>query len=381
MAKSGQLRMAELIDDAYRLARPRANGPWQFLDGLEALVAALNDEADLSPAGRKITRDALVRSLVTQLAVRDLVAAHPDILTVMVRRPVIITCLPRMGSTWLHGLLATHPDLRAPRMWEVMAPHASYLGGMAREAAIADASAAVTEYFALAPSMYAMHPTSPDHPEECHRLLAHTFRTRAHESRFHIPSYQRWLRTADMTAAYAYHRLLVQCLVAAPSRRRLILKCPYHLWHLAELFATYPDARLVHLHRDPVAALRSACTMMEAAQRVRSDHVNLIELGRYWSQFYAEGTRLAVDRAAADATGPAVLDVRYEDLVAEPRTTLARIGEFADLELPAELIELAAEQTAAHRRTSSYQSLAPKYGIDLAEFEAAVAPYRARFRV
>ena len=63
------------------------------------------------------------------------------------------------------------------------------------------------------------------------------------ETQAHVPTYARWLEHADMTSAYAQHRLALQTLQSRQLTERWILKTPNHLWHL--------DAMLARLSRRP----------------------------------------------------------------------------------------------------------------------------------
>src|SRR2546421_6566513 len=62
------------------------------------------------------------------------------------------------------------------------------------------------------------------------------------------------------------------------------IKCPTHLWHLDALAATYPQGRLVRLHREPVAAVASACSLTAVVRSARSGEVDRAEIGRYWTE-------------------------------------------------------------------------------------------------
>lgn len=326
-ALSTKLNASELVERA--LDQVPSTEPPEFLAGLEVLVDALNEEARLSLTGVRLVANQLTSSLVTQLRMRSL-----DVSATPIDRPVIVTCLPRMGSTWLHNLLTALPGVHGPRTWELNTPEAC-AGPVSREAALARAKTVTSEHDRLAPDFAAIHPVTADGPEECHRLLSHAFLSRVFASRCHVPSYLEWLREQDLRPAYGFHRQMLQSIAAGRPGSRLVLKCPFHVWHLAELAATYPDARLVVLHRDPNAALASICRMASVLRKVRSDDVRATEIGRHWRSEYVEGLRHA---ANAESTGLAVLHVRYDDLVADTAGVLRQIGEFAQLDVPSDFV-------------------------------------------
>ena len=77
-----------------------------------------------------------------------------------------------------------------------------------------------------------MHPFGATLAEECVSLFMYDVRSLALETQAHVPSYARWLEQADMTPAYAQHRLALQTLQSRQPTERWILKTPNHLWHL-----------------------------------------------------------------------------------------------------------------------------------------------------
>src|SRR5262249_9887744 len=63
---------------------------------------------------------------------------------------------------------------------------------------------------------------------------------------------------------------------------RWVLKSPQHLEQLVPLSETFPDATIVVTHRDPVAVVRSAITMMAYGERMRRTRIDLGALADYW---------------------------------------------------------------------------------------------------
>src|SRR5262249_60478757 len=89
---------------------------------LERLLASIDAEARLTLLGRFAARHDLTGMLVNRLRIEDDRRRHPEIGDEQIRRPLVITGLPRTGSTFLHGLLAQDPANRTPRHWELRSP-------------------------------------------------------------------------------------------------------------------------------------------------------------------------------------------------------------------------------------------------------------------
>jgi hypothetical protein len=150
----------------------------------------------------------------------------------------------------------------------------------------------------------------------------------------YTPTYTRWVAGTPQPRAYHEHRVQLQLLTRRDAdARRLVLKDPGHLWHLAELLETYPDALVVRLHRDPAEAVPSLCSLMHALQRMDSSRVDARDLGAYVLELI--DVALAGERRLrSGAAAAAFVDVDYRDLVGDPigtvRQVAARAGQVID---------------------------------------------------
>jgi hypothetical protein len=86
-----------------------------FRERLAALVAMYDGPAGLSLRGRKATRQRLVQLLANRLHIQRTLAAHPEIRTRALRRPLYLTGLPRTGTSALFNLLASYKYSRPLR--------------------------------------------------------------------------------------------------------------------------------------------------------------------------------------------------------------------------------------------------------------------------
>jgi hypothetical protein len=93
-------------------------------------------------------------------------------------------------------------------------------------------------------------------------------------------------------------------------------KTPRNVLHIERLAAAFPEARFVHLVRDGRDVVPSVLEHL-----LGPDHFTAgVD---YWQE------RVQAGRRAGAALGPArYVEVRYEDLVARPAETLARLGPF-----------------------------------------------------
>ena len=377
--RGARLEAAELVGGVLTHA-PDGDG-LRFLPALDRLCSAISDEARLTEAGRRSTQRALVSALVLQLRLHRLLERHPEIERLPFDGPLVVVGLFRTGTTLLQNLLAQHPDVRVPQLWELMHPISRDGSAAERARLIRVTQAYVQAYYRAAPAFRAIHYLDAELPEECHRLIATTFTSDIYPLRYRIPSYVDWLAGQDMRRPYAFHRTLLRCLLWRDPGGHVALKCPTHLWHLDALAATYPHGRLVRLHRDPVAAITSACSLTAVVRSARSAEVDRAEIGRYWTE-RAEAA-IGPARRSSDVHGLPVLDLRYDDVVGDPLAAVASVCEFAGIRWTG----------AAEKRVRRFLERNPKgrhgrhrytpeeFGVSRAELEERLGDYRKEFEL
>jgi hypothetical protein len=286
-----------------------------FQDGMRVLYEALLT-APLTPIGRAGARDEIGRRLANRYGLRRLLDRHPDVAALPVDRPVVVTGLPRTGTTLLHGLLARHQGARAPLLWELLHPVADTAAQ--RRRGIRAARRAARFSHAGVPALRDIHPLDPYRPEECIFALPHHF---GHLTRTPMPGYRSWCAVRDADEDYRYLRCHLQALQWRRPARRWVLKSPFHLHHLDALLRAFPDATVVWTHRDPIRALASWCSLVEAIMLLQNDRVDRARIGSDWLDIWSDGLRKAMEvRAAAPER---FVDVDYDRLVADPAGTVA----------------------------------------------------------
>jgi hypothetical protein len=150
------------------------------------------------------------------------------------------------------------------------------------------------------------------------------------------------------------------------------------------LFATYPDARVVLMHRDPLRVIGSLSDLMATLHYMHSDHVDHSVL----VEFMAMGMELQMDpvtaeRDAGTVPDDQIADVLYKDLVADPLGIIERLYAAWGLPVsPAFREALDAYLAARHAgRTSGHDYSFADTGLDLATHRALVSPYQERYGV
>lgn len=111
----------------------------------------------------------------------------------------------------------------------------------------------------------------------------------------------------------------------APDAQRITDKLPGNFIFIGLIHLMLPNAKIIHVNRNPVDNCVSCFTQL--FQRQNEQTYNLSELGQYYVQY----ARLMEHWRSVLPTG-AVLDVRYEDIVADKEAQARRILEYCGLE-------------------------------------------------
>jgi hypothetical protein len=343
-------------DTLLAAGRRRANGhdfeDMTFLEGLNRLVHSLVTEARLNLLGRIVARESIVSHLANRLRLEQDRRRYPDLAAQQIHRPLVITGLPRSGSTLLHGLLAQDPANRVPQTWEMLAPSPPPDG----QTYEFDPRIAITEshlrwFERLVPEFKKIHPLGARLPEECVVILSHSFLSSQFCSMYVVPSYQRWLRSQSLLPAYRLHRHFLQQLQWHCSSERWVLKAPAHLSALEELCAVYPDVGVIMTHREPLEVLASEASLHTVLRQTFSDSVDPAAVGREMTELTAAEIRAGLETRDHDCALPErFLDVRYRDLVKDPIGAVRRVYTHFDIPFT----------TIAEARMRRYMAETPK---------------------
>lgn len=357
---------------------------------LSELLRAAASEAELSVLGRLGLRWDLLRLLGNLARLRAEEGRTPAILTEPITAPLIITGLPRSGTSFLHRLLVADPAAAAPLVWQTIHPYPE--PSARRDRRIAHVERQLRHFGRLAPALRSVHPLDACAPQECTEITAQVLQSLRFETVYHVPSYKAWLRVHGHAAAYRFHRRFLQHLQHqhraqhpdAPAYRNWVLKCPDHVFALDALRAAYPDARIVFLHRDPLKVLPSVAQLTEILRSPFTRRLDRREIGRTVVEDWVAGAGRMVMEARAPTFPPSqVLHLRYRDLVQRPMETVRRLyGHFDMALMPAAEASMQALLAARPRGGygENHYSFAA-HGIDPEELRVRFAAYVSLFGV
>lgn len=347
-------------------------GEPRFREALSRLCASARDESGQDEAGQVRLAARLTELLTMRLNLYADRAAMPEIAQQRIVAPIVVTGLPRGGTTILHALLAQDPAARSPQSWEANAPSPPPRAETySIDPRIAAAQARID---ALPPAFRAMHAVGATLPEECNSIMQLAFLSPNFGATLNLPSYMAWLiEEAEMAPAFALHRHVLQALQAFAPRPWWVLKAPPYLWWPEGLFAAYPDARLAVTHRDPGEVMASNASLI-AFLRGLNGPVDRKFVGTEQVDQWSVGlARMEAFRARSDAP-KAIVDVYYRDIVGDPLGVVEQVYSAFGIELGA-----AARRAMEDFMADNWQGKHGKHAYAAADYGLEPETLRSRF--
>ena len=333
-----ELTPKSILAEARAVSGLEDAGPADALDRLALLCDEWNSDGELTNLGRLSLRNKLVQHATSRLLLHDLLAAHPEIHDIEIRRPIIVAGLPRSGTTHLLNLMAADSRLRSLPLWESYEP-------VPRPAEIVEPGEVDPRYTrceqqwqmmqGMSPLLAAMHPMNPDHIHEELELMGPDFASYNYEWLSVSPRWRDHYYNTDQTPHYEYMKTVLKVLTwqdgdLTGANTRWVLKCPQHLEQLPVLQQVFPDAFVVVTHRDPVSVIQSAMTMLAYGQRTSRTRVDLPAILDYWSDRVEHLLRACVDDRSKLPSGQS-LDILFHAFMADDLGTVEAIYQQAGL--------------------------------------------------
>lgn len=375
---SPRLTPESLTASAARGAGLPARFPSYVERSLEVLCRSLRDEARLHWFGRMNQWTLLVTGLSSLLQIEQAFRDDPSLQETKLVDPVIVTGMPRSGTTFLHRLLSAATEAVGVPLYQHFspAPHRSVTYRRLD-------CAARFEPWRIASRVYgidAMHLMRPALPDECNWGMRLGGQSMIFWNSAPTYSYLRWVLDQDLRETYQLYRRVLQIHQRQAPGQRLTLKCPHHLAWMPALVAALPEAHIVQTHRDPLQTTPSECKLVLAMQALATDALD----ARRTVEHVITKARTFADRAVAFAgavQGARVRHVAYENLVSDPvgvarALHLALVLPFSDGHRAA-LGEFVATNWQ-HKHGRNPYSL-DQFGLDAAQLVEDFRPYRERF--
>ena len=252
---------------------------------------------------------------------------------------------------------------------------------------IADAEEREAQTRVFAAELFAIHPTYVHEAEEEIVFLADAFLSHIPEASCNVPRLSIVARHPGLRPRVplaATHAPAAPVAEASAGRAGapLRVETPDHLGYLSVLLAEFPDAHIVHSHRDPVAVITSGASLNTTLWRTHcGDDVDPHEVGRQWLERmgWSCDRAMAVRASIPDAQ---VTDIAFVDAVADPIGTAGTILAAVDLDLTDDSVAAMQAWIEQDRKRESlpvHRYSAEAFGLTDDQIEARFAEYRRRF--
>ena len=153
--------------------------------------------------------------------------------------------------------------------------------------------------------------------------------------------------------------------------------------YLPALLQTYPDAMIIHTHRNPQEVMASVSSLSWIMQDVFSDHADPRRAGQGQLKYFNGITQMCLDGRQSLAGSDAFVDVRYPDLVADPMAIMHAVyNHFALTLTPATVTAMEAFLSSNGQGKRGAHGYDPAvFGVDGLDTIPVYQQYRQRFSV
>lgn len=349
-------------------------------DALEVLCRSLRDDAALHWFGKMNYWEVLVGGLSALLKVEHAFRVDPSLAETPLVPPLVLTGLPRSGTTFLHRLLSAVEDAAPVALYQLLQPIPP--GPIDLRYARAWLTFEPWRRASRPYGMDAMHLIRPDLPDECNWAMRMTGRSVLLWSMAPTLGYLRWLMKQDLRETYQFYRKVLILLQKQMPGRRLTLKCPHHMAWLPALREALPEAHLLMTHRDPLQTVVSSCKLSLSTQALATDHLDFTRIMPHL--LLKEHTYTANALAFADSPqGQSLLHVDYRQLVKEPLAVARQV--YQTFKLPfTEHQEAALTRFIANNRQHKHGPnpySTDQFALSTDGLKALFRDYRTRFEL
>lgn len=336
-----EMGLQDFLDAARREAQRDDFGDESFIEPLRKLLDCAKAEVDFHAAGLAAFRHNLHRCLVNRLRMQADLLAHPEILDEDVSDPIVIIGLGRSGTTKLQKMLSAPDNVQKTTFWRLWNPARfpdTVPGREDPRIAAANFSALMTDD---KPELAAAHHMAHTEVEEDWLLYTYSFEDWIWSVLVPSFSWFDWVMQRPALPRYQYVKTILQYLQWQDGGKRgrpWVLKSVGHLAHLDALMRCYPNATLVHAHRDPLQTIPSWAAFQREGWAIHANRIALERAGPECLRQY----RYAMDRYLElrrqlnlDAR---IVDVRYDDIRSRPMDVMQQIYRASGLRESAEAI-------------------------------------------
>ncbi len=314
-------------------------GPRDYLPGLKVLLQSMDYDPRFSTMGRRFAWGMVVDVLRGRAQAILSMKENPGFDAHSIGSPIVITGVPRTGTTALHRLMAVDARFQGLQTWLLDSPMPRPpLETWKNYSHFQKTVAALEAQYAATPEKRAAHYRAAEEVHECCMVLRQSFVSNLWNCAWSAATYDAWWQCQSEAAAYRHYYRCVQLIGSNDPDKRWLLKNPGHIDNLDLLFGIYPDAKVIQTHRDPAKALPSLVSLLmqlnaltEEERKEQRAHNMLAREVAKWSSAVRKA-----DLVRKQHPGK-VLDIIHADFHRDPLAVLDRIYAFIGMDITAEV--------------------------------------------
>ena len=160
-----------------------------------------------------------------------------------------------------------------------------------------------------------------------------------------------------------------------------LLKAPVHLVCLADLFKIYPDAVILHMHRDPVHSVPSMCSLASISRSLFSDGTDLAVIPKQWSDLMQKIINHSIEQRS-NFNEDQFFDIPYNHLVKDPLGTVEWIYKRIGMECSNDLkigMKSWLEKSNTRRKKNPHFYSMDQFGLDEKSIQKKFSNYYGRY--
>ena len=370
----------ELHDAARRGAGLEDFGDPAYRDGLRALLSAYDTDLPPTESIRRAAYRFILSILIARLYTQKGWAEYPDVLKIPIQRPLMITGLPRTGTTALHKLLSVDSQFQGVEFWligtpMIRPPRDTWEAHHEYRACIAKLGGADT----IASRSRKAHDFVAGEVEDCDGFLAQSFVMDYVFSRGLLPTYSRWCSRQSLQEPYRRYANVLRLIGGRDPHKTWLLKSPPRMAEIDALLEVFPDACIIQTHRDPLLTIPSHCNLLNMWwQGVYGEVAPPDIIGPLECAFW----RKALDRIQSVRRKFPLqfFDIDHRRFLADPMNTIRSVYEYFGLSLSPDVERqmhawIAVSPTSKH---GSHQYRLDSWGVTQAQIAETFAEYRAQ---
>ncbi len=305
---------------------------------------------------------------------------YPDFHDQDITQPIFIVGNFRSGTTLLHRLLAKDQQFTGMKAWEIyLAPsivqRQFFRWLMKLNHMIGNPVQKLLNWFENALQAYCyMHKTGLNEIEEDSHVMLQIWSTYIIFAFFPFPDliknyiyYDDQVTEEQQKMDMTYYHQVLQRHIYTKHGKRYISKSPSHSAKVKSLHRRFPDAKFVNLVRSPLRVIPSSVSMFSIHWKTYGEpEQDYPEAASEVIQEQAKHWYIYPHQYLKQLPEDQYVMVRYQDLVADPQSTVENIYHRLGIQMTEQYQETLAKESEKAKRFKSKHAYSPKkMGLDL----------------